>query len=148
MHGATVCDSHGGQAPQVKAKAEERWAELEGSALDLALVHARHELAKVERANGHLSDGDMAKLSLSFRELVDAAEKARKIGELLAGRATERTSYEIREVQEHFAIWLSNTVRVTMRYVEPAERFAEWRAEWMATLDAPETPPALEGAEQ
>ena len=83
--GGTVCATHGGRNPKVKAKAAERIAQAKNDALSLLLVHLKADLAKVEKG-----EYDLSAFKVHYSDLLATVEKMQKIQDLQEGKPTER----------------------------------------------------------
>jgi hypothetical protein len=100
IRGGTVCVTHGGAAPQVKAKALER---IQAAAVDVAAelvrlaIHADSESVRVQAAKDILDRAGLKPTQLIEQEIThhqvdDFAETVRRLEAELAGRGGSRSA--------------------------------------------------------
>jgi len=94
MRGTNVCWKHGGKAPQVMRKAEERYAEARDDALYLLALQLSRDVEEVQKAR---ANGVISKRSTEYRDLLSTVKDLTTQLELWAGRATSHV--ETTEVQ-------------------------------------------------
>jgi hypothetical protein len=114
--GGTVCRYHGGGAPQVKRKAEERLLDARDDALS-ALAHRLRR--QVDALDSDLID---------TRDLLASVKELSTLAELLAGKATDRI--EVIEVRVLVAAIYSAAGEIVTRWVPVDDRSSA-----MAILD-------------
>ncbi|MCK9628495.1 MAG: hypothetical protein M0R37_07885 [Bacteroidales bacterium] len=100
IKGGTVCRTHGGAAPQVKAKAEERIALAAQDALQLLLFHLGYDLEQLKQMLDSEGEIKSVELKVAYGDLLSTVKEMTKLGELLAGRPTGRSKVEITEESE------------------------------------------------
>jgi hypothetical protein len=137
IHGGTVCPKHGGSAPQVKRKAQERLADL------IDPDRALRELAALSFSNLQdllAHDGTLLPVKQWPRD-VAAAVKSVKIGKinLVAGDGVQEEVVEIhtwdkvnslRMLLQHLGLLVDKVERTDTLRLELVKRFEEGARRW------------------